>query len=70
MLMKAVSGPYYVILTLWDDGQAFHNWQVSKQYGETHRKRGTKAGLDREVVDREQSFNIRFQLENDREMKQ
>ncbi|WP_342388197.1 antibiotic biosynthesis monooxygenase family protein [Salinicoccus bachuensis] len=64
-VMKAVSGPYYIILTLWEDEQSFHNWQDSEQYGETHRKRGTKSGLDREVVDREQSFNVRFQLENE-----
>lgn len=63
-VMKASSGPYYVILTLWNDEEAFHGWQESKQYGQTHRKRGTQSGLDREVVDREQSFNVRFQLED------
>ncbi len=63
-VMKAESGPYYVILTLWDSAQDFHNWQESNQYKKTHKKRGTSSGLDREVVSREHSFNIRFHIQN------
>lgn len=64
-VMKAESGPYYVILTLWKSAQDFHNWQDSNQYQKTHKKRGTSSGLDHEVVDRDQSFNVRFELENE-----
>lgn len=64
-VMKAESGPYYVILSLWNSSQDFHNWQDSNQYQNTHKKRGTSSGLDYEVVDRSQSFNVRFQLENE-----
>lgn len=64
-VMKAESGPYYVILSLWNNPQDFHNWQNSNQYQNTHKKRGTTSGLDHEVVDRSQSFNVRFQIENE-----
>ncbi|MFC4984656.1 antibiotic biosynthesis monooxygenase family protein [Salinicoccus siamensis] len=63
-VMKAESGPYYVILTLWDSAQDFHNWQESSQYQKTHKKRGTSSGLDREVVARKHSFNVRFHIQN------
>lgn len=63
-VMKADSGPYYVILTLWDSAQDFHNWQESSQYQKTHKKRGTSSGLDHEVVARKHSFNIRFHIQS------
>lgn len=61
-VMKSESDMYYVILSLWETEADFHNWQDSTQYKSTHKNRGTKAGLDREVVDREKSFNFRFYL--------
>ncbi|MCG1010527.1 antibiotic biosynthesis monooxygenase [Salinicoccus sp. ID82-1] len=61
-VMKSESDQYYVILSLWEAEEDFHNWQNSSQYQTTHKKRGTDSGLDRDVVDRTKSFNFRFFL--------
>ena len=34
-------GRHYIIVTLWEDRQAFYDWQNSAEYAETHKKRGT-----------------------------
>ncbi|MBO1199538.1 antibiotic biosynthesis monooxygenase [Staphylococcus simiae] len=56
------AGRHYIIVTLWQDRQAFYNWQNSAEYAETHKNRGTKKGVDFKVVNRELSYNVRIEL--------
>lgn len=55
---------HYIILTLWLDRQDFYNWQLSNQYKATHLNRGTNKGVDQHIVNRNLSYNIRFELAN------
>lgn len=61
-VLQSDEEPYYIILTLWNDREAFSNWQSSEQYHKTHEKRGTSQGMDQSVINREKSFNVRFDL--------
>ena len=54
----------YIIVTLWQSRQAFYDWQKSSAYAQTHRKRGTKRGVDNLIVNRDLSYNIRIELED------
>lgn len=56
------AGKHYIIITLWDDRQAFYDWQNSNAYAKTHQYRGTKKGVDYDIVNRELSYNIRIDL--------
>ncbi|MBI5973036.1 antibiotic biosynthesis monooxygenase family protein [Staphylococcus caledonicus] len=53
---------HYIILTLWESRQAFYDWQNSTAYSKTHKKRGTKEGVDRDIVNRDLSYNVRIEL--------
>lgn len=55
---------HYIILTLWKDRQSFYDWQSSDAYGKTHKKRGTKQGVDNKTVNRDLSYNVRIELAN------
>ena len=55
---------HYIILTLWKDRQSFYDWQNSKAYGNIHKQRGTKQGVDHKIVNRDLSYNIRIELVN------
>lgn len=55
---------HYIIVTLWESRQAFYDWQNSSEYAQTHRKRGTKQGVDNQIVNRDLSYNIRIELED------
>lgn len=55
---------HYIILTLWKDRQSFYDWQSSDAYGKTHKKRGTKQGVDNKIVNRDLSYNVRIELAN------
>lgn len=55
-------GRHYIIITLWDERQAFYDWQTSKAYAQTHKKCGTEKGVDHSIVNRELSYNIRIEL--------
>ena len=44
--------------------QAFYDWQNSKAYAQTHKKRGTQKGVDHRIVNRDLSYNIRIELES------
>lgn len=56
-------GRHYIIVTLWEDRQAFYDWQNSAEYAETHKKRGTSKGVDHRIVNRDLSYNVRIELE-------
>lgn len=45
-VLRPLSDDTYIILTSWDNAQAYENWQESRQYAETHKKRGTTEGID------------------------
>lgn len=55
---------HYIILTLWKDRQSFYDWQSSAAYDKTHKKRGTKQGVDNKIVNRDLSYNVRIELAN------
>ncbi|OFO42288.1 antibiotic biosynthesis monooxygenase [Staphylococcus sp. HMSC070D05] len=55
---------HYIILTLWKDRQSFYDWQNSDAYDKTHKKRGTKQGVDNKIVNRDLSYNVRIELAN------
>ena len=56
-------GRHYIIVTLWESRQAFYDWQNSREYAETHKKRGTTKGVDHQIVNRDLSYNVRVELE-------
>ncbi|RLQ97283.1 antibiotic biosynthesis monooxygenase family protein [Falsibacillus albus] len=45
-VLRPLDSDTYVILTQWEDADAFHNWQDSKAYAKAHEKRGTEEGVD------------------------
>jgi heme oxygenase (mycobilin-producing) len=45
-VLRPLSSNTYTILTVWENEGAFENWQKSKAYEHTHKKRGTEAGID------------------------
>lgn len=45
-VLRPVSSNTYVILTLWENEEAFIKWKDSKAYEHAHKKRGTEAGID------------------------
>ena len=53
---------HYIILTLWEERQAFYDWQNSNEYSQTHKHRGTERGVDRNIVNRDLSYNVRIEL--------
>ena len=55
---------HYIILTIWKDRQSFYDWQNSEAYDKTHKKRGTKQGVDYKIVKRDLSYNVRIELAN------
>ena len=57
-----VAGRHYIILTLWEERQAFYDWQNSNEYSQTHKHRGTERGVDRNIVNRDLSYNVRIEL--------
>lgn len=46
-VLRPLNSETYVILTLWEDEQAFKNWQQSEAYSNAHAKRGTETGIDK-----------------------
>lgn len=62
-LKPKIDGRHYIIVTLWDNRQVFYDWQNSDEYAETHKKRGTKEGVDYHIVNRDLSYNVRIELE-------
>lgn len=46
-VLRPINSDTYVILTLWDDEEAFKNWQQSEAYSNAHAKRGTEQGIDK-----------------------
>lgn len=61
-LRPQVAGRHYIILTLWEERQAFYDWQNSNEYSQTHKHRGTERGVDRNIVNRDLSHNVRIEL--------
>lgn len=61
-VLKPQDDEHYVILSLWEDYDSFKNWQASSEYQSTHQKRGTSTGMDREIINRDRSYNIRFEI--------
>lgn len=61
-VLKPESSSRYVILTLWESITAFKSWQDSQQYKQTHSKRGTSQGIDKNIVDRSKSFNKGYEV--------
>ncbi|MCI2774278.1 antibiotic biosynthesis monooxygenase family protein [Staphylococcus petrasii] len=61
-LRPNVAHRHYIILTLWEDRQAFYDWQNSEAYSKTHKKRGTREGADYDIVNRDLSYNVRIEL--------
>lgn len=47
-VLRPINSDTYVILTLWEDEQAFKNWQQSNAYSNAHAKRGTEKGIDKQ----------------------
>ena len=63
-LRPVVKGRHYIIITLWNSRQAFYDWQNSKAYAQTHKKRGTQKGVDHRIVNKDLSYNIRIELKS------
>lgn len=61
-VLRPESSSRYVILTLWESITAFKSWQDSQQYKQTHSKRGTSQGIDKNIVDRSKSFNKGYEV--------
>lgn len=61
-LRPQVAGRHYIILTLWKERQSFYDWQNSNEYSQTHKNRGTEKGVDRDIVNRDLSYNVRIEL--------
>ncbi|MBF7018290.1 MULTISPECIES: antibiotic biosynthesis monooxygenase family protein [Staphylococcus] len=53
---------HYVIATFWENQAAYKQWQDSREYKVSHKKRGTKKGIDQDIVNKELSFNISLEL--------
>ncbi|HJF67652.1 MAG TPA: antibiotic biosynthesis monooxygenase [Staphylococcus kloosii] len=53
---------HYVIVTIWTDEVAYKNWQASNAYKGSHKNRGTHKGADKNIVNRDLSFNIGINL--------
>lgn len=51
-----------MLITLWENRQAFYHWQNSAEYKHTHKHRGTSKGADVKIINRELSYNIRIEL--------
>jgi len=47
-VLRPLSDDTYVIMTLWENEDAFKNWQQSKAYEHAHKKRGTTEGVDQQ----------------------
>lgn len=47
-VLRPLDSDTYVILTLWENENAFLKWQQSKAYDKAHQKRGTADGIDQE----------------------
>ncbi|KUP09165.1 hypothetical protein Q73_03580 [Bacillus coahuilensis m2-6] len=45
-VLRPLNSDTYIILTQWDDKEAFKNWQSSQAYNKAHEKRGTGEGMD------------------------
>ncbi|MDP4163436.1 MAG: antibiotic biosynthesis monooxygenase [Bacillota bacterium] len=45
-VLRPLSNDTYIILTVWENADAFQNWQNSKAYEKAHEKRGTEQGID------------------------
>jgi heme oxygenase (mycobilin-producing) len=45
-VLRPLSSNTFIILTIWKNEGAFENWQKSKAYEQTHKNRGTEAGID------------------------
>lgn len=45
-VLRPLESDTYVILTMWEDENAFKTWQNSQAYGKAHAKRGTEEGVD------------------------
>ncbi len=61
-LRPRTAGRHYIIITLWENRQAFYHWQNSAEYRHTHKHRGTSKGADVKIINRELSYNIRIEL--------
>ncbi|HGO3719805.1 TPA: antibiotic biosynthesis monooxygenase, partial [Staphylococcus aureus] len=61
-LRPRTAGRHYIIITLWENRQAFYHWQNSAEYKHTHKHRGTSKGADVKIINRELSYNIRIEL--------
>lgn len=46
-VLRPLNSDIYLILTLWEDEEAFKNWQQSEAYHTAHAKRGTEKGIDK-----------------------
>ncbi|WP_432355457.1 antibiotic biosynthesis monooxygenase family protein [Sporosarcina sp. A2] len=46
-VLRPLESDTYVILTLWQDEEAFKAWQASENYATAHKKRGTDEGIDK-----------------------
>ena len=44
-LRPQVAGRHYIILTLWEERQAFYDWQNSNEYSQTHKHRALNVVL-------------------------
>ncbi|WP_279326639.1 antibiotic biosynthesis monooxygenase family protein [Bacillus kexueae] len=47
-VLRPLTDDTYVIMTVWENDQAFLNWQQSKAYDQAHKKRETTAGVDQQ----------------------
>ena len=54
-----VAGRHYIILTLWEERQAFYDWQNSNIVKPIE---STERGVDRNIVNRDLSYNVRIEL--------
>ncbi len=46
-VLRPLTSDTYVILTIWENSNAFTSWQDSQAYSKAHAKRGTEKGIDK-----------------------
>ncbi|PSL45145.1 heme-degrading monooxygenase HmoA [Salsuginibacillus halophilus] len=51
-ILRPVHTDTYIVLTLWNDETAYHNWQESSAYKHAHAKRNTSEGLSLSIFPR------------------
>lgn len=44
-ILRPLEDDTYIVLTIWENKEAFTNWQTSKSFENAHKKRGTSSGL-------------------------